>query len=262
MERPLSPVPLARVGGNSRRMAVLVAAAAILVATAITKPWTVPAGRGAVGAATPGFETGASSGGHVAGAGTGAGQAASPPAVAASARAGALQPASGVDRAAASNPCCTSAGGADPVEADGMPICYTPDGWRVVADTEENGTRSRIWLPVEANAAGGPGDPGVPLARLIATRIVALGFCAPAGARPEGVRTAILWSGLPSGAATGGRYVRVATLRAAAPADGALAAAAPARAAWPPGRYVLQVLGDAPGKDAAWFGLVLAPPAP
>ena len=146
--------------------------------------------------------------------------------------------------------------------ANGMPICYTPDGWRVVADTEENGTRSRIWLPVESSAAGGPGDPGVPLARLIATRIVAIGFCAPTGRGPEGARTAVLWAGPPAAAPAGGRYVRVATLRAAAPADGALAAAAPGHAAWPPGRYVLEVLGVAPAGSAAWFGLVLATPAP
>ncbi len=240
MERPLSPVPLARVGGGNRRLAILVAIAAVLVAAAAVKPWAGPA--------------------H------------SSPQLATSLRLAAPgQPAPvnpgrlpGVSRATPGTPCCVTGAvaAAGLVEADGMPVCYTPDGWRVVADTEENGTRSRIWLPVDAVAAGRPGDPGVPVARLVATRIVALGFCAPAGGPSVAARAAILWSALPAAAPAGGRYVRVAALRVAAPADGALADAAPARAAWPPGRYVVQVLDGAHGTGAAWFGLVLAAPAP
>ena len=237
MERPLSPVPLARVGGGSRRLAILVALAAVLVAAAAAKPW--------------------------------AGPARSSPEVATSLRVAAPGPPvavkpgplPGVSGATLGRPCCHTGAPAGPVEADGMPVCYTPDGWRVVADTEENGTRSRIWLPVDAVAAGRPGDPEVPVARLIATRIVALGFCAPAGGPPAVARTAILWSDLPAAASAGNRYVRVAALRAAAQAGGALADAAPGRATWPPGRYVVQVLEGAPGTGSAWFGLVLTAPA-
>ena len=262
MERPISPVPLARVGGNSRRMVILVALAAVLVAAAVAKPWAGPISRGAAGAAALGIGTATGPGGQLLAAAADTGRTAFAPAGATPARASVPGPPVGVDGAARSSSCCAIVAAADLVEANGMPICYTPDGWRVVADTEENGTRSRIWLPVDASAAGGPGDPGVPLARLIATRIVALGFCAPAGGRPVGTRTAILWSELPAGTPAGIRYVRVATLHAAAPADGALAAAAPGRAAWLPGRYVVQVLGDTPGRGAAWFGLLLAAPAP
>jgi hypothetical protein len=244
VERPLSPVPLARVGGGSRRLAILVALATVLVAAAVVKPWAGPA------QSLPELATSA----RVAAPGLSA--AASP------------GPLRGVDGATPGRPCCrtgpeaglVTAPEAGLVQEDGMPICYTPDGWRVVADTEENGARSRIWLPVDAVAAGRPGDPGVPMARLTATRIVALGFCAPAGGPREVARTAILWSDLPA-AAAGGRYVPVATLRSAAHADGALADAAPGRAAWPPGRYVVQVLDGARGAGSAWFGLVLTAPA-
>ncbi len=238
MERPLSPVPLARVGGGSRRLAILVALAAVLVAAAVAKPWAGPAGSSPE-LATPLLRV-----------------AAPGPRVAVN-----PGPLPGVSGATPGRPCCHTGAPAGPVEADGMPICYTPDGWRVVADTEENGTRSRIWLPVDAVAAGRPGDPEVPVARLTATRIVALGFCAPAGGPPVGARTAILWSDLPAAASAGNRYVRVAALRAAAQAGGALADAAPGRATWPPGRYVVQVPDGAPGTGSAWFGLVLTAPA-
>ena len=237
MERPLSPVPLARVGGGSRRLAILVALATVLVAAAVAKPWAGPAQSSpelatSVRVAAPGLPVVVNPG-----------------------------PLQGVNRATPGRPCCLTGPVAGLVEADGMPICYTPDGWRVVADTEENGARSRIWLPVDAVAAGRPGDPGVPIARLTATRIVALGFCAPAGGSPSVARTAILWSDLAAADSAGGRYVRVAALRSAAHADGALADAAPGRAAWPPGRYLVQVLDGARGTGAAWFGLVLTAPA-
>ena len=237
MERPLSPVPLARVGGGSRRLAILVALATVLVAAAVAKPWAGPAQSSpklatSVRVAAPGLPVVVNFG-----------------------------PPQGVNGATSGRPCCLTGQVAGLVEADRMPICYTPDGWRVVADTEENGARSRIWLPVDAVAAGRPGDPGVPMARLTATRIVALGFCAPAGGPPAVARTAILWSDLPAEASAGDRYVRVAALRSPAHADGALADAAPGRAAWPPGRYVVQVLNGARGTGAAWFGLVLTAPA-
>ena len=245
MERPLSPVPLARVGGGSRRLAILVALAAVLVAAAVAKPWAGPARSSPESAtslriAAPGPPVAVNPGPPVA------------------VNLGALP---GVNGATPGRPCCLTGAAAGLVEADGMPICYTPDGWRVVADTEENGTRSRIWLPVDAVAAGRPGDPEVPVARLTARRIVALGFCAPAGGPPAAARTAILWSDLPAAASAGSRYVRVASLRAAAQAGGALADAAPGRATWPPGRYMVQVLDGAPGTGSAWFGLVLTAPA-
>jgi hypothetical protein len=264
VERPDAPVRLVRVGGSKRRTAVSISVAVILVAAAVAKPWAGPATRPNAGAPIVGPASGAAAAAAVRAAQSsgdpGAGQAS----VARPLDEGTSGPSAGgstTNRPAQAAPCCTTPGAAVLVEEGGMPICYAPDGWRVVADEEASGVRSRIWIPVAARVAAGPADPGVPLAHLVASRVTALGFCAPVDAVPVVARTAILWSDLPAAAPAANRYVPVAALRAAPRADGALADATPGRAAWPPGRYVVEVLNGARGVDAAWFGLVLTAPA-
>ena len=266
MERPDAPVPLVRVGGSNRRTAVSITVAVVLVVAAIAKPWAGPATRPSVGAPIVGLASGSAAAAAVRGVQSrgdpGARQASVVPTLADGAAGDPLAIRATVNRLARADPCCTTPGAAVLVEEGGMPICYAPDGWRVVADEEAAGIKSRVWIPVAARAAAGPGDPRVQLVRLVASRVTALGFCAPVDRGSHGGWAAVLWQATHTRDASGTVYVPVAALRTFGSADGALVSAATRRAAWPVGRYVLQVQSGVAATHDSWFGLDLEAPTP
>ncbi len=287
MERPPSPVPVARVGSRSRAVPAGVALTALLLVLAVLKPWGgSPVGVAdhpgrAVPPASPARSTTGSgaAGAMPAGAAPSGGTAAFDSAQAGSTRSGAgssgtLQPGS---VPAGIGACCSTSGPAAPLVVDGMPVCYAPGGWEVVADVPEARFRSRTWIPVTATAATGPADPGIRFARLVAGRVTALGFCAPSDTAPGSMLTASLWqstvssrsavSGRPAGSGSQAGsgpvgFLQVATLRGTGAELGAIAQRAVASPGWPPGRYVLSVRVGPPAGSAAWFGIEIEAPAP
>ena len=250
MERPLSPVPVAKVGARSRAVPVGIALAALLLALAVVKPWG--AGAGGIGER----------------AGRAGPPARTPTPAVGPGPVGTLPP--GIAPAGAWA-CCSTSGPTAPLVVGGMPVCYAPDGWEVVADVPEARFRSRTWIPVTTTAATGPADPRIRYARLVAGRVTALGFCAPSDTAPSGRLNATLWASGTSGpstsadrsAGTGGPgYRPVATLGGAAAELGAIVSPAAGSPGWPPGRYVLDVRTGPPADGALWFGLEVAAPGP
>jgi hypothetical protein len=115
--------------------------------------------------------------------------------------------------------------------------CISEVDWRVVTVERTAGRESRSWVAVEPRAAQGPRDP-VPRVRVVAGRLLGLGFCAP-----ESMRGGIgdVEVSRLSGTGGAGPVRPLAGLRLVAPAGSGAATvyAPPARAAaWPPGRYV------------------------
>jgi hypothetical protein len=267
VERPQEPVPVVRVGGSRSPATAVIAAAVVLLVCAVAKPWQATAAHG-VPAPIPAVDAAVPS------------AAAEPPATRAATGASIDgQAATGgvTSTTSASTPgsCCSIATAPTAlVEQGGMPVCYSPDGWRIVADQMVGGRKSRVWLPVTpvASPSPSPGGPGVAAARLVADRVTALGFCAPVELTSSGGWQAIVWSdrrpdvGSSAGGVAGGAAAALeplATLRATARTDGALSHGVGAPAAWAPGRYLLEVQrGRAPGVIDAWLALDLVAPAP
>jgi hypothetical protein len=231
VERPETPVPVVRVGGNSSGSACAVAVVVALVLAMVVKPWqpsTVPASSAAA------------------------------PDRSSPARVGVSAPA-GTAVLESAPPCC----GPDPTppaplaEQGGFPVCFSPDGWRIVADQVVGGTRSRVWLNVVSASIPSPAGAARQAARLVSDRVTALGFCAPVGLQPSTPWQAVLWSDRGTDGATA-EFTEVAVLQAAADSDGVLLRGSGTAGTWALGRYVLQVLGGQPD-DGAWLAVDLSP---
>jgi len=231
-------VPIARIGGRGRTLEACVAVVAAVLAIAIAKPWA--ALDGSSRGAPDRLPTGSAAG------------------VASVSRA--VAPGSTVAPAATA----TGAGAASGV-------CLSPQGWRLVVDQSLVGYRTRDWIAAVPAAASGPLDPAIPVLRVVATQVSALGYCAPSESAVAGElpRRMTIWQ-LVRG---GGRAVPM--LRTTVPVGGlGVAAAYPASASavgpsppadvrraldWPPGRYILQVGAGNDGARDRWLTVALQP---
>jgi hypothetical protein len=142
--------------------------------------------------------------------------------------------------------------------------CWSSEDWRAV--TVERRERQTVisWMAVEPVSALGPDDARIPLLRIVADHVTALGFCEPLATDVpvESLSGAIsMWRRVSDGTAE-----RVEPLRAAAPlAADAAAVFRPGRGEWRPGRYAVQVLATAArARDGRplrgrWFGFEIVP---
>jgi hypothetical protein len=288
---PLEPVPdRIRAGetrqhagrtGSSRQPALLAAAAALLVALAIAKPWTGRVHGSTAAAGTPATSPAASPARAYPSAGDGA--------IAWRPAGGGITGSVGIgapwDGAAGQwsggahwGP-MTLGGTADPLS------CMTPAGWRLVVDElDDPGSTapsprvsSRSWLPAVPVPAASPSDPGVPFVQVASREITALGVCAAKPALRG--RAVTIWRLVPSNPAAGPspRAIIVARLPVPADADGVIslpvlggdgcrsnpvADGCLHLPAWPPGRYVLQIGNTGTGATEGWMGLEVVRPAP
>ncbi len=142
--------------------------------------------------------------------------------------------------------------------------CGSPDGWRAttIQRWPDRVLPVRSWIAIDPVKATGPADPLIPLAPVAANLVTAIGYCAPLAARlqPPAESTASLWTLTPTVplrlTAIGldpvslfrqGVLWRPAPELDAVPREGG-------DAAWPPGRYVIQI-ADPGGTFQQWLGI-------
>lgn len=154
--------------------------------------------------------------------------------------------------------------------ADGEVIpCWSSDDWRAV--TVERRERQTVisWMAVDPVSAGGADDPAIPVLRVVADHVMALGFCEPLSTDVpiESLPGALSVWRLTEESRSGDTIVtRVEPLRAAAPIEeDAAAVFRPGSGEWRPGRYAVQVLATAArARDGRplrgrWFGVEIVP---
>lgn len=239
MERPSEPVPLVPIGSAGHRPAITLAVILMVLALAVVKPW----GSGAPQRPVPGpLAT--------------LGAVRATPAPLTSPRP--PKPSPGPSGGPFGAPAAV------PVVVGGLPICYTPDGWRLVTDESSDGRLERSWIAVAVTATSQPTDPRIPRTRIASSGITGLGFCAPAALREAGAWHATLWGVRPRvSPADGDSLVLMAVLSASPRAGGAVARSDTyARSGWPPGRYVVEVQEPGPTAPAVAFGIDLVAPSP
>jgi hypothetical protein len=140
-----------------------------------------------------------------------------------------------------------------------VPMCDSPDGWRIVADDVELGRSVRTWIVADVEYSTiPPVRSTVPVTALVSSGVSNLGFCLPPDVAAAGktVWSATLWR-------QGGDASDSTAWQAAAqltPLPGAIGAlAAPVGGAittWPPGRYVLEARFQGSTREA-WLGLLI-----
>ena len=271
--------------GGSRQPVLLAAAAALLVALAIAKPWAWStrgsASVAGAAAASPAVSAAASPAGANASAGDGV--------IAWRPGAGGITGSVGMG-APWDGSRGRSGGGADwwrmTLGATADPLsCMTPAGWRLVVDeldavgptASSHRVSSRSWLPVLPERATGPSDPTVPFVQVASREVTAMGVCAAASAlRGRDVTIWRLVSSTPV-AGTSPRAMVVARLPVPADADGVISlpvlgdsecGSSPLAdgclylPAWPAGRYVLQIGDAGTGATEGWMGLEVVRTAP
>lgn len=239
MERPREPVPLVRIGSTGHRPAIALTVILTVLALAVVKPWGAAAPRQSVDAPLPAV---------------GAVRETAAP----------VRPPRPRDPTPGPSGGPFGAPAAVPVVVGGLPICYTPDGWRLVTDETRDGRLARSWIAVTVEAASQPTDPRIPRMRIASSGITGLGFCAPAALRKAGEWHATLWAVRPRvRPADGESLVLMAMLSASPRAGGAVASRdARARSGWPPGRYVVEVQEPGPTRTVVAFGVDLVAPSP
>lgn len=238
MEHPNEPVPLVRIGSTGYGPAIALTVILTALALAVVKPWgnttprqTVPAPLPAVGVVR------------------------TTPVPLRSPRLRGLTP----------DPSGGPFGAPDavPVIVGGLPICYTPDGWRLVTDEESSGRLARSWIAVTVAVASRPTDPRIPQTKVASSGVTGLGFCAPATLRGAGEWHATLWEVRPRVSSVDAEsVVRLAVLSASPSAGGAVAPSERAtRSGWPPGHYVVEVQEPGPKAPVVAFGIDLTAPS-
>jgi hypothetical protein len=143
--------------------------------------------------------------------------------------------------------------------------CYPSTGWRVTTVDGTGVDRIRTWYDLIPGWGAGPADPGIPLVRVFARDLVALGFCVPT---TDG--QSIAMAGIQGWRVQGGRAVPIelARLAGSSPRDlalGSLFGAPPSGAgtssngagagAWPDGRFVFLIRAGQADEEDIWFGV-------
>ena len=167
--------------------------------------------------------------------------------------------------------------------ASGDVACYPSSGWRVATVDGTGVDRLRTWYNLVPGWGVGPTDPGIPLVRVFARDLVALGFCVPT---TDG--QSIAMAGIQGWHIEGGRAVPIALARlaGASPRDAALGSlfgspssstgpangpstsppsgaanptTSPATAggagSWLDGRYVFLIRAGQADEEDIWFGV-------
>jgi hypothetical protein len=143
--------------------------------------------------------------------------------------------------------------------------CISTDGWRIVTLERTAGREVRTWIAIDPARARGPRDPAIPSDRISSGRLLALGFCGPAGALPAtGAETVRLWRLTTRGAGgpvTGAQHLTTPP-RVTPPRAGSAELYVPpeGRRDWAVGRYAFEVIpsastGGAAGGRSLWFGV-------
>ncbi|MBA3779249.1 MAG: hypothetical protein H0X16_08130 [Chloroflexi bacterium] len=161
---------------------------------------------------------------------------------------------------------------AAPATADPRAVpCLTRDEWRIVTREQTAGREPRRWIavkPFEGNERDRPTDSDIPVHRVVAGRLLALGYCAPEaiatldGGPPE-LR---LWF-LPaagSGRAAARRAMPVEGLRpVTVPGQGDAEMYVPPNRerGWRIGRYVLAIRPAGSSEPTYWLAVELVPAA-
>ncbi len=156
--------------------------------------------------------------------------------------------------------------------------CFPGSAWRVYTIETNMGRLLRTWLSIEPGTAAGPRDPVIPFVRVVADRVLALGYCVGSG--PDGPASLVgtrAWalSGraavpivlaplvgyMPSEPDLGAVYRPPEASPVASP--GTLPGTSPAAdaGAWSRGRYVFAVRQGSADGDEQWFGVeIVVPP--
>lgn len=142
--------------------------------------------------------------------------------------------------------------------------CGSQDGWRAttVQQWPDRVLPVRSWIAIVPTEATGPADPAIPLAPVAANRVTAIGYCAPLEAQlqPPAGASATLWTLAPDGAM---RLTPVGLDPVSLVRQGVLWLPAPelasvpregGPAAWPAGRYVIEIADPGRGFDR-WLGI-------
>jgi hypothetical protein len=133
--------------------------------------------------------------------------------------------------------------------------CLAPSSWRTFSLQRWDDQTVRAWVAIEPVPAVGPTDPAIPFVAVIASGVLALGYCAPVVGpeRPAAGATMAAWR-LADDGATAERLAPQRTVPPVATILGGLFvlpaggnAVGVASDGWPPGRYVFDV-------DGHWFG--------
>jgi len=140
--------------------------------------------------------------------------------------------------------------------------CGSPSGWRSATIQQWAGRAGpvRSWIAIDPVEATGPLDPGIPFAPVATDVVTALGYCSPLAddLRPPLSAAMMLWT-LTGGAPMpiAGRLVEPAGPSALGglwqPPPG-IAVTIDGFAAWPPGRYVMEIRSPG-GTFDRWLGL-------
>jgi hypothetical protein len=151
--------------------------------------------------------------------------------------------------------------------------CYPSTGWRIATIDGTGVDRLRTWYSLVPGWESGPTDAGIPLVRVFARDLVALGFCAPTTDAQS-----IAMAGIQGWHIAGGRAVPIdlARLAGSSPRDLGLGSlfgpppssidplTAPATAtgpatsgaaSWLAGRYVFLIRAGQADEEDIWFGV-------
>jgi hypothetical protein len=143
-------------------------------------------------------------------------------------------------------------------DAEVTAFCLNVAEWRVYATEQWLGGRVRTWSSVEVHDHGSPGDPALPVTRLVSEAVTTLGYCAPISGseRPPVTTVASAWVTSP-----GHDPISIALTRALPVHASALGAAwlppvaDDTRATgWPPGNYTFRLADTATGYER-WFAI-------
>lgn len=133
--------------------------------------------------------------------------------------------------------------------------CEFAGGWRIASIEQSSDSEWRAWKAIDpAVGVRRPGDSAIPFVEVIASRVLALGYCAPSGGpeSPDPRATMAIWRVDERRA----ERLAVRELGPGPPAIlGALFPPPGASRSWPAGRYVFRV-------GEYWLGAEVRQPAP
>ncbi len=149
--------------------------------------------------------------------------------------------------------------------------CLTRDEWRIVTRERTAGREPRRWIavePLEGSERDRPTDPDIPVHRVVAGRLLALGYCAPeAVATMDGATPELRIWFMPV-ARPGGTAARAAVavddlhpVTVVGEGDAEMYAPPNRERGWRIGRYVLAIRSSEPAKPTYWLAVEVVPAA-
>lgn len=240
MQEKRPPVPVERVAGSNRSVAVATAVVVIGLLLLVAKPWTGTAERRPPSPQSQAAVEAAPSRSSV-GVGSAAGSAPAAPATP-------VPPIVGPELA---------------VAVLARQQCQNHAVWRVVTHERTGSSETSSLFPIIPVVARGPADPSITAATIHASQLLGIGYCIPVTIDRDISaieRQILIWK-----QSTAGNYAAVSGTRVLdqglfslgeaylGPPDGAPAAT------WPGGRYVFEIRDVASHGTARWFALDFAP---